>query len=240
MAGHLWYCRVVRKRLAVVIVGLMGCRQAGPGAVEEVPPELPRQSESEPAVQPESVLAPEAEPEAEPEISAITVLMTSATLADDCGGGPMTPPPVQSKQEPERIRSKGDAAKRGRRAKRRCKQTSIQLAIVAADGAEPASVTVKSVELLLESGESVDTLMPREPSVWTDGDGYEPWDEKIGPGQDLSVSYALSRPDWGVVQDRRNKTYTVKAVVSIAGADQMVEHKATVSAPTSLPPNVKT
>jgi hypothetical protein len=76
--------------------------------------------------------------------------------------------------------------------------------------------------------------------VWADAEGYSPWDQHIEPGQDLSVSYALSQPDWSAVQDRWNQTYTVKAVISISGTDQTVEQRVEVTAPTSLPPGVKT
>jgi hypothetical protein len=56
----------------------------------------------------------------------------------------------------------------------------------------------------------------------------------------LSVSYALSQPDLSAVKDRRDHTYTVKAVLSISGSDQTLEQSVEVAAPTSLPPGVKT
>lgn len=237
----------MRNGLAVVIVGLLGCSQAGPSAADESPTPPPAETADQPEVAPEPEPTPDpvpepepvAEPEPAPQVAAVTVQMTAATLADDCGRGPTAAPPASTRQKAMRGESRGDVAK-GARARRRCEQTSIQLAVVAAEGAEPVSITVKSVELLLESGDAIGTLRARQPSVWSDGDGYKPWDEKVGPGQDLSVSYALSQPEWNNVDRRRTQTYTVKAVISIAGVDQTVEHKVTVSAPTSLPPNVRT
>lgn len=123
---------------------------------------------------------------------------------------------------------------------RACEQSSIQLAITSPAGADPADVAVTSVELLLESGKSVGMLTTRAPSVWSGDDGYKPWNEKVEPGQDLSVSYATTQPDWSQVEDRWNQTYTVKAVLSIAGTAQTVVQSVVVRAPTSLPPGVKT
>lgn len=219
----------MRTRLALVLVGVLGCTKSGPSSVDEVEPVSP----SEPQVE------PEVEPQVDPVASAIVVEMTAATLADDCGGGPNTRPQAPAVKAAAK-REKSDEASHESKAKRRCEQSSIQLAIVAPAGIEPATMTVKSVELLLESGESAGMLEARAPSLWSDADGYMPWDQEIEPAQELSVSYALAQPDWSKVEDRWNQTYTVKAVLSIAGADQTVQRSVEVNAPTSLPPGVKT
>jgi len=233
----------MRNGLAFVIVGLLGCTPSGPGPADGKAPVSPTQPETTPVGEPDVDPIGTAVPE--PKASAIAVHMTSATLADDCGGGPNTPPSVETKTntKAKRDSAKGDSAK-GATAmsmgKRRCEQSSIQLAITAPADAAPTKLTVKSVELLLESGELVGKLEIRAPSVWSDADGYTPWNENIEPAQELSVTYAMTQPNWSGVADRWNQTYTVKAVVSIAGADQTVEHAVVVDAPTSLPPNVKT
>lgn len=228
----------MRKGLAVAVIGLLGCSPTGPSAAEEAPAVAPTQPASEEVVVPDAEPAPDpevaADPVAEASAEGITAQMTSATLADDCGSAPTAAP-----GKPKKAKSKLKQD-RARKAKRRCEQSSIQLAVVAAEGSSSASISVKSVEVLLESGASIGTLNARAPSVWSDDDGYAPWDQKIEAGQDLSVSYALSQPDWSQVKDRRSQTYTVKAVLSIAGEDRTVEHDAVVQAPTSLPPGVKT
>ncbi|MCX4244773.1 hypothetical protein [Paraliomyxa miuraensis] len=223
-------------RVVFALVGLLGCTKSGPKTVDEVEPSAPPQSVVEPDEPPEG--RSDGEPEGTVAAATITVQMTAATLADDCGGGPNTPPrepPMKAK------RSKSDAGLSAKsKAKRRCEQSSIQLAIVAPEGARPAAMAVRSVELMLESGTSLGMLEARAPSVWSDADGYLPWDQKVEPGQDLSVSYALTQPDWSKVEDRWNQTYTVKAVLSVDGDDQTVQQSVEVDAPTSLPPNVKT
>lgn len=238
--------------------GVLGCTQSGPSSVDKPEPVTPEQ----PQVVPEAP-ADEGGPgevdgngddnggdngdgSAE-EAAAIIVHMTAATLADDCGGPPNTRPVApaaradRGRREVKPGESKGDMPMRKAKAKRRCEQSSIQLAVAAPEGALAAKVAVKSVELLLESGDSLGMLEVRAPSVWSDEDGYTPWDQSIEPGEDLSVTYAVSQPDWSTVADRWNQTYTVKAVLSVAGGDQTVQREhVEVRAPTSLPPNVKT
>ena len=166
----------------------------------------------------------------------------AATLADDCGGGPNTRPKprAKAKQKPGMSKSDAPAKSKAKRAKRRCKQSSIQLAVTAPEGTASAKLAVKSVELMLADGKSLGMLETRSPSVWSDGDGYTAWDETVEPGQDLSVSYAVTQPDWSQVDDRRSQTYTMKAVVSVAGADQTLQQNVVLDIPTSLPPGVKT
>ncbi|MCR9166003.1 MAG: hypothetical protein ACE37F_17075 [Nannocystaceae bacterium] len=240
----------MRSGLSLLIVGLLGCTPSADTPVS------PTQAEPEPESTPEP--KPEPKPEADPEPTAageptadpaeITVLLTAATLADECGSGPTTRPrprPMPAAQGGMTKPSlRGDSprkskAKRARRAARACKQSSIQLAVTAGKDAPSAKIVVKSVELLLADGTSLGTLQTRSPSVWSDG-GYAPWDEAVQPGQDLSVSYAITQPDWSGVQDRRSQTYTMKAVVAVDGTDKTLQQNVVLDIPTSLPPGVKT
>lgn len=224
----------MRTRFVFALVGVLGCTSSGPSSVDKAEPVTPTQP---PTALPDTT--PEAEPEPDPVAAAIDVQMTAATLANDCGGGPNTPPQAPSAKAATKL-EKSDEAPSKSKAKRRCEQSSIQLAIVAPAGAEPAEVAVRSVELFLESGASVGKLEARAPSVWSEAEGYMPWDQKIAPGQDLSVSYAVTEPDWSNVEDRWNQTFKVEAVLSIGGSDRTVQQRVAVDAPTSLPPGVKT
>ncbi len=230
----------MRRGLALVVVGLLGCSPTGPSSADEQPPVSPSQPEATPELEaiPEPDVAPDPAPD--PQAATVAVLLTAATLADDCGGAPNTKPAAPAPKRKSKLKGDLPARAKGKRAKRRCKQSSIQLAITAPQDAAPTQIAVKSVELLLASGDSVGMLQTRDPSVWSDPDGYAPWDEKVEPGQDLSVSYAVSSPEWDGVKNRRSQTYTVKAVVSIAGSDQTLEQNVVVDVPASLPPNVKT
>ena len=175
------------------------------------------------------------------------VELTAVTLADDCGGTPPWSAPVKiakaeaAESEPAaKAKAKSDSAApmNGARAKRRCEQTSMQLAIIAGDA---SNMRVKSVELFDESGSSLGTLTASKPTLWSDANGrYETWDETVAAGSTSSVSYVLSQPKWDQIGNRWNRTYTLKAVLSVGGVDQSTQKDVTLSAPTSLPPNVKT
>ena len=120
----------------------------------------------------------------------------------------------------------------------------MQLSITTTPGA-PVKVTVKKVEIFDDTGKSLGELTPREPSIWSETGSYGPWDERISASGQYSVSYALSQPAWGG-EDRRNKTYVVRAVVSVGGEDQSivrqvaVQREVIIQAPTNLPAMIKT
>lgn len=229
----------MRKGLALAVIGLLGCTSSAP---TEEDPVSPSQAEPEAVAEPQPEPEPEPEPVPESETAGVTVQMTAATLADDCGTGPNTRPEprAKAKRKPSAAKSDRASKSKAKRAKRRCKQSSIQLAVTAAEGTDSTKLAVKSVELMLTDGKSLGMLEARSPSVWSDGDGYSAWDETVEAGQDLSVSYAVTQPDWSQVDDRRSQTYTMKAVVSVAGADQTLEQNVVLDIPTSLPPGVKT
>lgn len=181
---------------------------------------------------PEKTPAPKVAPK--PPKPTTRVELTAVTLADDCGGTTPMGPPAKAIVKP----GKANKAKADSRARRRCEQTSMQLAITAADAAR---LHVKSVELFDESGKSLGTLTATKPTRWSETTGiYEAWDESFAASTTLSVSYVLSQPNWDSVANRWNKTFTLKTVLSVGGVDQTAQKDVTLTAPTSLPPNVKT
>ncbi len=209
----------------VSLVLVAACTKAGTG--QESPP-----GEPTPGVSPTAPPTTTAPPKTVPPAPNAKVELTAVTLADDCGGAPPWSPPTKqaAKQDSEHPDSKA-------KAKRRCEQTSMQLAITATDA---SNLKVKKVELFDDKGTSLGTLAASKPTKWSEASAsYEAWDETFTPGS-ISVSYVLAQPTWDGIADRWNKTYTLKAVVSIGGADQSATKDVTLSAPTTLPPNVKT
>jgi len=208
----------------------MACTSA---ATTEKPaePAEPAQESTPEAAMP-APTTPAANPSATPTAPAVTVQMTAATLADDCGGGAMAAKAKRS--------DSAEPAKRRAKAKTACQQTSMQLSIVAAADTRRAQLSVTKVELLDDKGALLGELSARTPTVWSEGGAYQAWDEGISGGQELSVSYALSEPPWGDVSDRWNRTYVLKAALTIDGDEQLVQREVEVAAPTILPPNVKT
>jgi hypothetical protein len=151
-----------------------------------------------------------------------TVTLTSVTFADDCGGTAPSTPPAPAAAEPATpaITAPGVAQDRVSMERRRCEQTSMQLAIGALADTE---IHIKSVEVFDESGKSLGTLVAAKPQRWADAPAaYEVWDEKLVKGTTARVSYALSQPTIDRY-DSRDRTYTVKVVASVGGADQPLQ-----------------
>lgn len=215
----------MRTSFAWVLAGLVSCTKTGPIQETVAPP--PREPTF--AQPPEAKLPPPA--------PAITVAMTAATLADDCGG--ISPPPAARTQAKQRSDESSGGPSRVA-ARRACEQSSMQLSVIAPAGASANRLTVKKVELFDDQGALVGVVTPRAPTVWAQDGTYQPWDQKVAAGQELSVSYALSQPPWGEVTERWNRTYVLKAVITVGATDRSVQRDVHVAAPTMLPPNVRT
>jgi len=216
------------RRLLFSLVALTSCTKAG------APQESPPPTATEPALAPIATRPPPAQATAKVEL-------TSVTLADDCGGtapsqGPAVPAPAPKASSQQQ--GAAGVAPSMSRAKRRCEQTSMQLSVVA-----PAATTigVKSVELFDQAGKSLGMLAASKPTRWDEAASmYAAWDEKLAAGATSNVSYVLEQPKWDAIPDRWNTTFTLKAVVSVDGVDATTQKTVVLSAPTSLPPNVKT
>ena len=179
-------------------------------------------------------------PVSPPVVSAggVTLQMISATLAEDCGGtgAPYSPPPM-----PHPAPLIAGAASSESMAKSVCRQTSMQLSVVAGALTAPAQIQVKKVEIFDAKGKSIGELASRSPMVWSAKDSvYQPWDQSVASTTKLSVSYALSAPNWGGVPDRWGQTFVVKATISVAGTETTVQHDVQIETPTRLPPGAVT
>ena len=179
-------------------------------------------------------VATSAPPAAAPNVE---VVMTAITLADECGGAPASlPAPQLGKKALSEVETKADKSVKHKRA---CEQTSLQLSIRAEPGTAPAQLSIKVVEIFDERGRSLGVLKTSAPNVWQPDAGvYGPWDEKVPAGSKLSVTYSMTQPVWAA--DRFDKTYTVKAVVSVGGIDRPLSKDIYLSGRSSLSPAVKT
>jgi len=181
--------------------------------------------------------------------AAATVTLTAVTFADDCGGtppsqAPASPPPAPASVAPPARREAPSASQPpaaeaqidpARVARRRCEQTSMQLAIAATKDTE---VTVKKVEVFDEKGAFLGVLATSNPTRWADGAGaYQEWDGRVAAGQTASVSYVLQQASYMSDWSDRSRTYTVKVVASVGGIDQPLQTTVMVIA---KPPPVPT
>jgi hypothetical protein len=177
----------------------------------------------------------------EPHVAApATVTLTAVTIADDCGGTPptatpptATPPTASAAPAAPSVVAPGDLDES--HVRRRCEQTSMQLAVAASSD---AVVRVKSVEVFDEGGKKLGVLEARSPTRWSSADAiYQPWDQTVAAGQTALVSYVLQQPLFISRHEERDRTYTVKVIASVGGVDQPLQTSVMIVA---QPPPVPT
>jgi hypothetical protein len=207
----------MRAASTLLMLGLLGCTKGG--------------ATSDPVA-----VGPGARPPTQAEL---TIAITSVTLASDCGAGP-SEAAAESQIERKRARDSDGDAEYAESAKRACEQTSMQLSVTGAVSGAPVQLRVKKVELLDDKGNLIGELVPRTPTIWSQGGTYRPWDQMVGPANELSVSYALSEPPWGAVNNRFNRTYVLRAVLTIGATDRTVQRDVHLSEPATLGPDVDT
>lgn len=207
----------MRTASALIVIALFGCTKEHPGSD---PSPTPGPGVRSPA------------PAPTPAPAAVTVAITAVSLAGDCGQ-----PAADSRAEQKRASEQDSDRAQQRKA---CEQTSMQLSVTGAAGTQPIQIRVKRVELFDDKGALIGELTPRTPTVWSQDGTYRPWDQLVAPAQALSVSYALSEPRWGAVTERWNRTYVLRAVITVGATDQTVQRDVHVAAPATLPPDVET
>ena len=104
-----------------------------------------------------------------------------------------------------------------------CDQTSMQLSLRAS---HPTTLKIKKIELLDASGKVVDALAARDPSRWVN-DKYVTWDEAIGAGTDVAVSYKLSSPNWAKISNGKwnaqNMLFKLRVTAAVGDSDRTIE-----------------
>jgi hypothetical protein len=153
----------------------------------------------------------------------VTVTLTSVAFADDCGGTPPedapipAAPPMKTAVVPSQPSVAAQEPAGHLAVRRRCEQTSMQLAIAGEAGTE---LHIKSVEVFDPGGKSLGKLSASKPTRWdVTKAAYETWDEKVVAGP-MAVSYVLSQPGFVDHYDERDHTYTVKVIAEVGGVDQ--------------------
>ncbi|MCC6995363.1 MAG: hypothetical protein IT370_12195 [Deltaproteobacteria bacterium] len=179
----------------------------------------------------------------------VEVTLISAVLADDCQKASAAPPKSASAGDMVKVRdaktarrdTSADDAKRAprdsdsndsmaERPARSCRQSTVQLHLVAAAGDAPARVELAKVELLDAKGDKhIQELGARNPQVWSASDGrYRPWDGVVSPTQDLEVSFDLGAPDWAKIGGgdpfaTEGMGFKLIVVVRVDGRDHSVD-----------------
>jgi len=111
-----------------------------------------------------------------------------------------------------------------------CQQSNVQLAISTSAGdVDPLVFEVVRVTLHdFESGDAIEDLTPRNPRVWAEDVGYEPWAERLPAPSELSTTYDLSAPSWGSMSERGfdvlySRPFQIRMDVRIDGEPRTLE-----------------
>lgn len=180
-----------------------------------------------------------------PAPGAIVVDIASVSLAEDCGtdaqpADPVRPIQRSSSSRPNPASVPGSSSQSDdSRGEAACEQTTMQLSIKAGSA---GAIRVKRVELLDAKGKVVGTLTPRAPSRWVDSN-YQPWDQRVEAGQNLTASYALSAPTWATLPGGRDPSaaYRVRVTIAIDDEERTFDKAATIEGPAlPLPEGVVT
>jgi hypothetical protein len=176
-------------------------------------------------------------PDHPPTGSQVDLAIASVTLADDCGTPPTAIPELRSgisiEERDDRPAKPQFASMSRMRGDTACEQSSIQLRVANGTSAA-ATISIRKVEVLDDTGALVGELASRSPSRWAN-DAYQPWDEQLAPADVLQVSYALSAPNVA-----RGESYTVRVTIATADGERTLEQRTTLEAEASLPPGAVT
>jgi hypothetical protein len=146
----------------------------------------------------------------------VTAALSSVSLAQDCGA--------------KGVADFAGACAVGQPCPSFCRQSNLQLSLVSTQQAG-AKVEVRAVRLLDKAtGAVLDTLTAKNPQQWT-GAAYAPWDQIVGGGVTLKVTFDLSAPDWNKVTGGNGArsygaTYRVQVDLAVDGAVHTLEVEA--------------
>lgn len=219
--------------LSALVVLSLGCTKASSTSDQGVAPQ------------------PKPQPQPQPQPAGdVEVQIAAITLGEECGANyaPVPPPPapLPRKRAPASVVPASPPVNGpsvvAEPSRYRCQATSVQLALHATALPGPTAVAIKKVELLDETGKLLGELPPGNPMRWSEAGAYEPWNERIAPNEDASVSYLLASPRWDAMEGgswaQRTKMFQVRVTVAIGTKDKVLEKKAIQ--PTMMPPPVPT
>ncbi len=173
------------------------------------------------------------DPRPQPGKLAVAVAITSAVIADDCRRAELGG--VGEADEAKRSAESMEAESQ----MRVCQQSQLSFKLKAGPGDTAARVDLISVKMFDAKGPFLQELLPRNPQLWSAASStFGPWDRSISPGQELSVSFDLTAPDWDKIgggnrMNTQGMGFRVTAVVRIDGQDHSVD--VTVESPFIAP-----
>lgn len=153
--------------------------------------------------------------------------IASVVLIQDCGPGTTGTRGASSaghvKEEKAKIKAK--RARGSGPMRQPCTQSTLQMAFTA-PGAKTAAVKLGTLRLKTPAGLELAQLVVRSPTIWSEN-GYKAWDGMLPASVDSKASYAISVPDWGVVEtavggSSFDQMYVLEVEVTIGGETSTV------------------
>lgn len=168
----------------------------------------------------------------------LQVAIASITLADDCGASGITEEAktaTGSRVKPEREAADSDRMEAQDVA---CQQTMLQLQLTSTNPNQASHVTLRSVELLDDTGKVLGQLTARVPTRWQDAGNYVAWDQNVAAKETVKASWPLSAPAWETYGLSRaaaaGRSFQVRVTLTTDGNDQVVAGQATVISPRAI------
>jgi hypothetical protein len=149
----------------------------------------------------------------------ITVTLSGATLAEDCGSATST----TSSTPPSSI-GRGAGSCTSTATDCGCVQSMLMLNVVAGAGQGNLSFAIEKVTVVDDQDASITSMLTtRAPQTFANN-VYAPWTEVIAPNANLSVSYSMTAPDWSSLglATTYSATYRIDVVVSVGGVARTV------------------
>ncbi len=166
------------------------------------------------------------------------VAIASITLADDCGPSNATEEAqtaAGSRVNSEREARDGDRTEKQDLA---CQQTMLQLQLTSTNSNQASHVTLRSVELLDDTGKVLGQLTARVPTRWQAAGNYGAWDQNVAAKETVKASWPLSAPAWETYGLSRaaaaGRSFQVRVTLTTDGKDQVVAGQATVISPRAI------
>ena len=156
----------------------------------------------------------------------LQVAIASITLADDCGASSATE------------EAKTATGSRMADQDRGCQQTMLQLQLTSTNPRQASHVTLRSVELLDDTGKVLGQLTARVPTQWQATGSYVAWDQNVAANATVQASWPLSAPAWetyGLSEAAAaGRSFQVRVTLTTDGNDQVVAGQATVISPRAI------
>ena len=146
----------------------------------------------------------------------IRVAIASVQLLDDCPDPPAEPAAARSAPSP----AQAQAGERSHDYVEQCAQSTVQLAV---HSDRPGMLRIEAIRVLdPQTQKRVGTTTLRQPTEWSAGGSYVPWNERVTADRDLQISYKLGALDLAQASNPSMGPFVLELDVSVDGVRQTI------------------